>query len=113
MNMKIKDLRNLPVRKWDEESLYSSILVIPSGKKHESGFALMYIIGMNGDTPVEIAAACDDLCWIIPEKIRPYELRTDMFYNGGVLRFRSYYYDFKVGNSLSSTNVYLVKKHSA
>ena len=30
--MKIKDLRNLPFREWNEVKTYNSILVIPSGK---------------------------------------------------------------------------------
>ena len=41
--MKIKELRNLPFRKWDEVKTYKSIVVVPSGKKHDSGWALMYI----------------------------------------------------------------------
>lgn len=30
--MKIKELRNLPFKKWDEVKTYKSIVVVPSGK---------------------------------------------------------------------------------
>ena len=109
--MKIKDLRNLPFREWNEVKTYNSILVIPSGKKHDSGWALMYIVGCDKNKqPIEIAAACDDIHWNIPNVLPNYSLRNDMFYPSGVICFWSNDYAFKVGASLSSTDIYLVKK---
>jgi hypothetical protein len=108
--MKLKELRNLPFRKWDEIKTYDTIVVIPSGKKHSSGWALMYIIGMDHKrNPIEIAAACDDICWKIPD-INNYNFRNDMFYPSGAIHFWSNEYLFRVGSSLSSTTVTLVKK---
>jgi hypothetical protein len=104
--LKVSELRKLPVRDWNKESIYDSILVIPSGKKHESGWALMMIIGMNQNTPLEIAAMCDDIHWHIPEKL-DYDLRNDMYYPSGIIKYWSNRYKFKVGTSLSSTDVYL------
>lgn len=108
--MKVKDLRKLPKRDWDKPFEYDSILIVPSGKKHKSGYALIYIVGVMVHTPIEIAAECDDICWIIPNDIRPQQVRTEMMYPSGIVHFWSDYYRYKVGNSLSSTNVYLVKK---
>lgn len=108
-NMKIQQLRNLPFRKWDEVKTYKSIVVIPSGKKHESGWALMYIIGLDSERkPIEIAAACDDICWIIPSKT-DFNFRNDMFYPSGAIHFWGRWHSFKVGASLSSTTVSLVE----
>jgi hypothetical protein len=107
--MKIKELRNLPFRKWDEVKNYKSIVVLPSGKKHDSGWALMYIIGLDSERkPIEIAAACDDICWKIPTATE-YNFRNDMFYPSGAIHFWSNGHSFKVGASLSSTDVFLVK----
>ena len=109
MKLKIKELRQLPFRDWDKTKTYKSIIVISSGKKHDSGWALMYIIGLDGERkPIEIAAACDDICWKIP-KATNYDFRNDMYYPSGVIHFWSNGHSFKVGCSLSSTDVFLIK----
>jgi hypothetical protein len=108
--MKIKDLKKLPFRDWDNVKTYHTIIVIPSGKKHSSGWALMYIIGLDTNRePIEIAAACDDICWKIPEGIE-YDMRNDMFYPSGAIHFWSNKYNFQVGASLSSTDITLIPK---
>ena len=108
--MTLKELRSLPFRNWNETKLYKSIIVIPSGKKHESGWALMYIIGVNEEQiPFEIAAYCDDICWKMPTPIE-YEFRNDMFYPSGAMHFWSRKYYFEVGSSLSSTGISLIQK---
>ena len=110
--MKIKELRKLPFRKFnDTKKTYNSIIIINSGKKHDSGWALILIIGLDKKgNPVEIAAACDDICWKIPNPI-DYQLRSDMYYPGGILHFWSDAYMFKVGHSLSSTDIFLIYKN--
>lgn len=108
--MKISELRKLPVRKWGEEKAYRSIIVISSGKKHDSGWALMCIIGLDSvRNPIEIAAYCDDICWKISEP-QTHDFRNDMFFPSGAIHFWSSKYDFRVGASLSSTNVELIKR---
>lgn len=106
--MTLKELRKLPTRKWDEVKTYQSIIVIPSGVQHDSGWALMYIIGLDSqEKPIEIAAACDDICWKIPISVK-YSFRTDMFYGNGAIHFWSNEYSFRVGASLSSTDIFLI-----
>lgn len=108
--MKIKELRNLPVRKWDEPKEYRSIIVISSGKKHDSGWALMYIIGIDEKrNPIEIAACCDDICWKIPSP-QEFDFRNDMYFPSGAVHFWSAKYNFHVGSSLSSTDIVLVPR---
>jgi len=117
MNYTRKELLALPKRDWDKETIYDSIAVVPSGKKHESGYGLIAIVGFDTDSkkPVEIAAYCDDMGYCFPEgvPVQPYDLavlRTDMFYPSGIAHVWSWDYVFKVGASLSSTDVHLVPK---
>ena len=108
--MKRKELLKLPVREWNRISVYNAILVVPSGKKHDSGYMWMCIIGLdNKANPVEIAAYCDDIRWIIPEPTN-YDFSNDMYFPSGIIRFHSYKYNFKVGSSLSTTEIELVIK---
>ncbi len=109
--LKITELRKLPHRKWDEIKSYRSLLLINSGRKHDSGYALMYIIGIGDDgKPLEIAAFCDDISWIIKNTEDYRYLRTDCFYPSGILRFWSNNFKFEVGESLSSVDIKLIKK---
>lgn len=116
-------LLKLPVRKWDQPTLYDNIYVVPSRKKHDSGWMLQAIVGVSyGDAcrTAEIAAYCDDICWSFPLK-HPYDyqgkhksiLRTDCEFPSGILRFwasSEHYFRgrFRVGCSLSSTDIELV-----
>lgn len=108
MKLKVKELRNLPFKKWDEIKDYNELYVISSGKKHDSGWALMYIIGKNEDE-IEIAAACDDICWDV-SLAKKYDLRNDMTYPSGILRYWSHKFKFRIGAPLSSTHVTLIEK---
>lgn len=127
--IKRKALLALPHRKWDEESVYDFLWLVPTGKKHDSGYGLIAIVGhrWRGDEEPfrEIAAVCDDVCWTMPKR-HPYGqgnfgdrrdnnvsiLRMDCEYPSGIIRawasgehyFRG---KFKVGASLSSTDVTL------
>lgn len=56
-----KVLDGLPVRRWDAETTYDSLLLVPSGKKHDSGYHQIAIVGCEGSKPKEIAAYCDDI----------------------------------------------------
>lgn len=111
MKFKLKDLRQLPKRPRGQSSAYSSIMVIPSGRKHDSGWALMYIVGLDDDkNPVEIAADCDDIIWITP--CNPYNsLRTDMKYPSGIIHFWLKDHVFKIGASLSSTTIFVTPQN--
>jgi hypothetical protein len=104
---KIRDLRKLPFREWNKATTYSSLLVISSGKRHSSGYSIMYIVGLNENfKPIEIAAACDDICW----KMNGGSFRNDMHYPSGIMHYWSREYTFEVGISISTTDISLQKK---
>jgi divalent metal cation (Fe/Co/Zn/Cd) transporter len=46
--LKRKDLLQLPSKKWDEVKTYRSLLLVPTGKKHSSGFSFIaaYLLGV-------------------------------------------------------------------
>ena len=120
-----KILLSLPRRDWKTPKEYDHLLIVPTGKKHDSGWALIAIVGINYvDTKEygEIAAYCDDIMWNFPKE-HPYGkhsesgttgscLRTDMYYPSGIVRMwatREHYFSgkFKVGCSLSTTEITL------
>lgn len=111
--LKTKELKKLPRRELDNISKYDSLLVINSKKKHESGFALMYIIGVINGEPKEIAACCDDIRWYVkPINIGIIPgLRTDMYHPSGIIHFWCPDSDFQVGYSLSSIDIEIIKKN--
>jgi hypothetical protein len=107
--MEIKKLLNLPVRNWKETKCYISLVIMPSGTQHESGWANMLIIGLDENRkPIEIASKCDAIFWEIPVKDVAI-LKTDMF-PSGFIHFWSSEYLFKIGAALDTTTIYLIKK---
>ena len=100
---------------WQEPSTYSQIYLLPSRKKHDSGWSLVSIVGVKDDGSLEAAAYCDDICWKHePRKDRrDYTMRTDMTYPGGVVHCWGWSTEFVVGSSLSSTDVTVRQKEAA
>jgi hypothetical protein len=117
---KRKNLLALPERRWNEETIYDSILIVPTGRKHDSGYALIAIVGTINYRPAEIAAYCDDINWITPESTTvgsstyPFQYQiadfhSDMFYPSNILQMWSRNGKFKVGYSSSSTDITFIK----
>jgi len=107
--IKINQLKKLPFRERNTKKVYNSLLVINSGRKHSSGYGIMYIIGLdNNFKPLEIAASCDDIDW----QMNGGYFRNDMHYPSGAIHFWSHDYNFCVGISLSTTSIILQKTNS-
>lgn len=110
-----KELLSLPVRAWDKCSSYDTVLVISTRKKHDSGFAMMAIIGVNDGVPVEIAGnGCDDIEWVLPDAkqlgtCKIGQFRTDCMLKSGAIQAWSRGYRFDVSHSLSSMTIELIK----
>ena len=102
-----KELLALPHRNWNDVTSYSSILLVPTYKLHDSGWRPIAIVGCKDDgTPKEIAAFCDDVQW---QTIRTdYGISMDMIPKTNICRFHSRRMRFQVGVSLSSTDVKIV-----
>lgn len=102
LNISRAELEEAPDRAtWNMTSAYDGVYLLPSRKKHDSGWHLIQIIGHVGDK-LEKAAWCDDVCWKV--KAGGYDsMRSDMTFPGGVMHFWGA--RFTVGVSLSSTNI--------
>ena len=106
-----KELLSLKQRYWDKTSEYSSVLLVNSRMKHDSGYNLFAIIGVDDDgVPVEIAGYMDDFRLdrvkgtdvLTDIRLKPYHIGIDCSMHG-VFRIHSYRYSIEVGPSLSTT----------
>lgn len=105
--MKVKELLKLPKKQFGKTTIYDSIVVINTKRKHDSGWALMAIIGLDEtQKPIEIAAYCDDIHW----EFNGLSFKNDMFYPSGIIHFWSNKAKFEVGASLSTTDIKLLPK---
>jgi hypothetical protein len=111
-----KELMALPCRKWDDEKVYDSLLITSTRKRHDSGWAVIAIIGCNGFVPEEIACdCCDDIEWKLPPmktfgngKWTQGQFRTDFAFKSGAFHAWERGSRFRVGIALSSTTIELV-----
>jgi len=104
------ELLALPTRNWQSSSNYDSIMLLHSRRKHDSGWGIIYVIGVNKGKPVEIAAAPDDIEWVSPAPYvcagRPYgQMRMDCCFRSGAMHAWQYDHKFFVGSALSSTRI--------
>lgn len=105
-----KELLSLPVRKWDLESSYRSVLFVNTRTKHPSGYNLFAIVGCDDNcVPKEICGYMDDFMldnigrnWKSPIVLRPYEIAFDCSMHG-VFRLWCRYYEIVVGHNVSTT----------
>ena len=113
-----KALLSLPHRKWDDDNpRYDSLLIFSTGKRHESGFAKMAIIGVREGMPVEVCTICsDDIEWKLPpaktygskNEFAIGQFRTECIIKSGALHVWVREGKFRVGPSLSSVVIELL-----
>ena len=110
-----KDLLALPMRDWDKVSRYTSILVLPSNHKHDSGYQAITLIGQQDTVPIEIITqSSDDIhlyfetntdSWCMDSVVR-----MDCLPRSKAFRYWSTTHIFEVSAALSSMDVKLIKK---
>ena len=112
--MKRKELLSLPVKPWKEDRIYDSILIVPTRRKHDSGYMAIAVVGCIKGVPTEIAGYPDDIEWITPASLelgsgyKYSDLRMDMLYPEGIAQMWGRG-KFKVGMSLSSTSIEYIR----
>ena len=104
-----KELLALPYRPWFKEKTYAYVLLVNTRHKHDSGYNLFAVIGVERNGNMEIAAYCDDFrFWhtnstfnrgVTPE--RGFAFDCSMH---GVFRLWSSEYDILVGCCTSTTD---------
>lgn len=119
VNEATKDyLLSLPRRDWSVDSQYDSVLILSTGEAHDSGWAMMYVIGVVNHKPVEIASDCsDDIEWKLPPMkslaggdITIGQMRMDCAIASGAVHAWKHGARFKVGLALSSVTIELVSE---
>ena len=107
------NIKNVPVRE-GYPSLYKHLLLVPSRRKHESGWTQIQVVGVKEDDSLELCSTySDDLMWYVPQDFRRggYEsIRTDCYYPSGILKMWSNYFMFEVGSTMSSLEIKLVER---
>lgn len=102
-----KELLKSLVRDWnDVDKEYNSILLIPAGTKHDSGYMHIAVIGVTGDQ-YEIAAYPDDISTFFPSYpgvTTVSQVRMDCYYPSGILQYHGRG-KFKVSAALSSIDI--------
>lgn len=112
-----KELLDLPHKQWDASATYNSILLLSTRRKHDSGYAVIAIVGVRKGVPVELATSCsDDIEWRFPapEQFGTHgdgtpmlmgHINTDCLYRTGAMHMWSDTHDFQIGDSLSCIRV--------
>jgi hypothetical protein len=119
MKLKKKELLQSPLRQWTNvDKEYNEILIVPSGRKHCSGWMSIAVIGVwveDGQEKYEIAAYPDDISYFFPirkiaEDLQLTTVRQDCHYPQGVLRYHG---DgiFKVSAAVSSVDIHFLPKN--
>lgn len=102
-----EDFKSLPHRDWNGVSVYDTLLLFPTRRKHSSGWACMMLVGVIDRRAVEICTVgSDDICWHIPASRHRFipNIRTDCILKNGGIHFHGHG-KFKVGSELSSIDV--------
>ena len=113
------ELLALPDREWGRPTpTYDSILVLPTKRKHDSGWGMMTIIGVTNTQPIEIVTTgADDIEWLTPDCQRlPSStylfagMRTDCAWRSGAINFWLHNHVFEVSHPVSSVTITLKPK---
>ena len=113
VNLKRKELLSLPHKENYDIKEYDFIIIVPTNRKHDSGWRLMALIGAEKIgkkyTPTEVIGYCDDINLILPENTSKYKpIRYDMLLSN-CIRMWSHCYKFAVGMCLSSTDIHIIE----
>lgn len=111
-NITKSNVNNIPQRK-ESPSSYRSLLIVPSRRKHSSGFTQIQVVGVGPNEVLElITTYSDDLGFYMPTPLTEgYEsIRMDCLYPSGIMRVWSNYFDFVVSFTSSSLVIKLVRR---
>lgn len=118
MKINRKQILKSPFReRTDIEKLYDSVLIVPAGTKHDSGFMHIAVIGViedrkNCTETYEICAYPDVISTFFPttkfgDNVHQFEIanvRMDCYYPSGILRYHAHG-SFTVSEPLSSVDI--------
>ena len=93
-----EELLSVPKRKWDNELHgVDSVYIIPSRRKHDSGWACMDFVAVSdGKSPVRFGGGCDDVL------LNGNHFRIDCEYPSRIIRIWNDRTSFSITSDLSS-----------
>ena len=96
-----EELLSVPKRKWDETiRSVSTVYIIPSKRKHESGYACMDLVAVtdrdHGNRAVRFGGGCDDI------SLRGNHFRIDCEHPSRIIRIWNSHGTFLITDDLSS-----------
>lgn len=99
-----KQLEELPQRGWsDEVALFDSVIILPSRRKHDSGYACMDFVGCNAGKAIIRLSGCSDVVHFGGEG-----WNIDCLPKSQLLQYFNWKGKIKVGAALSSFFVEVV-----
>lgn len=103
-----RDLLALPLGRRDR--WYSGLLILPTQRKHKTGWGTVAIIGTRGENAECILTkGCDDV--VLPVVSEEFDLRMDCTFPSRVLRLWSRDFDMSIGHYGSTVPVILQPRH--
>jgi len=124
-----KDFESLPRRKWDEEVVFNSLIILPgqAKNKHDSGYRCMDFVAITESGPQCLLSGCSDVIhidgiggfgddWLnkygkVPSMVPPSGWSIDCLPKSGLLRLWPTSGKMKCGPALSSFEIYSLKKN--
>lgn len=107
------ELQSLPQAEWGEIGWWDSLLILPTYEEHDSGYAHIAIIGCryidDKELAVKIIAQPDDITWPSNDGDWETRVRTDAFWENGVLHLWSNYNEFSIDSQTSSVEILMRK----
>ena len=114
-----EELKALPFRgDYDTPVECDSLIILPTRRKHSSGFRCMDFVAVKGNTPICRVSGYSDVLHIdgiggigiwkgsIPDLIKAKGWSIDCLQKSGLLRLFSAKYKLIVGNALSSMEIF-------
>jgi len=116
---KRKQFLTLPSREyWNSKELpFDSLVLLPTKRKHNSGYMMMDIVGIRDNQPVLLLSGCSDVIHLDGTggreslELRSKNICIDMLYPSGLLRIFSYNYQITASAALSSFEIFFVNKY--
>lgn len=109
----IKDLESIPKRE-NDIGVYEQLIIIPTDKRHDSGWGIIKLIGVDKEFNAEVITetTCDMLIFAVKHSsIQHIEsFKIDLLPIAKVFKLFSSAYQFKVGVDGSTVNIILTLK---
>ncbi len=106
-NMTRKDFDSLPHRKWDEKIVFDSLVILPTRRKHDSGYRIIEAVAViDGEARYKLTSCSDviHIGGIVPKSLQSYSI--DCLLKSGLFQLWIVGKQMTCGPALSSFEIY-------